>query len=157
FTRGSGHNLNAVYTEDSAEYQAVMDRIALKFKTVAGAVPKPEVQGSGKADVGILALGSTRGAILEACEQLKSAGINADFMRIRGFPFGEEVKAFIDSHETVFVIEQNRDAQLKSMLSIEISVDPCRMNSILDYAGLPLTAHVVVDGVQAHLQAGVAR
>jgi 2-oxoglutarate ferredoxin oxidoreductase subunit alpha len=149
FTRGSGHNLNAAYTEDSAEYKAVLDRIALKFKTAATAVPRPEMNGTGSADVGVIALGGTRGAVLEAIALLKEQGIEADFMRIRGFPFGEEVLEFIESHERVFVVEQNRDAQLRSMLTIELNVDPNRLTSILDFAGLPLTASVVVSGVQS--------
>jgi 2-oxoglutarate ferredoxin oxidoreductase subunit alpha len=149
FTRGSGHNLNAAYTEDSAEYKAVLDRIALKFKTAATAVPKPELLAADGADVGIIAIGGTRGAIREACAKLKEQGIAADFMRIRGFPFGEEVLEFIEKHETIFVVEQNRDAQLKSMLTIELGVDPSRLQSILDYAGLPLTAGVVVQSVQS--------
>jgi 2-oxoglutarate ferredoxin oxidoreductase subunit alpha len=154
FTRGSGHNLNAAYTEDSAEYKAVLDRIALKFKTAATAVPKPEFHGDGKADIGIIALGGTRGAVLESIARLKDQGIAADFMRIRGFPFDKEVLEFIENHERVFVVEQNRDAQLRSMLSIDLSVDPNRLTSILDFAGLPLTAKVVVEAVAAQF-AGV--
>jgi 2-oxoglutarate ferredoxin oxidoreductase subunit alpha len=153
FTRGSGHNLNAAYTEDSAEYKAVLDRIALKFKTAATAVPRPEMSGTGSADVGVIALGGTRGAVLEGIARLKEQGIEADFMRIRGFPFGEEVLEFINSHERVFVVEQNRDAQLKSMLTIELSVDPNRLTSVLDFAGLPLTAKVVVEGVALSMAA----
>ena len=154
FTRGSGHNLNGVYTEDSAEYQAVMDRIALKFKTAATAVPKPEFVNAKGADIGIIALGGTRGAVLESSARLKEQGIAADFMRIKGFPFGEEVLEFIKNHERVYVVEQNRDAQLKSMLVNELSVDPHSLISILDYAGLPLTANVVVKAVAGQL-AGV--
>jgi 2-oxoglutarate ferredoxin oxidoreductase subunit alpha len=153
FTRGSGHNLNAVYTEDSAEYKAVLDRIALKFKTAATAVPKPEFVGTGSADIGIIALGGTRGAVLESIARLKDQGIAADFMRIRGFPFGAEVLEFIEKHERVFVVEQNRDAQLKSMITIELSVDPNRLTSILDFAGLPLTAKVVVEAVASTMAA----
>ena len=152
FTRGSGHNLNAAYTEDSIEYQAVLDRIALKFKTAAGAVPKAVISGAGS-DVGIIALGSTNGAITEAVTHLKEQGIAADYMRIRGFPFGAEVLEFIENHERVFVVEQNRDAQLKSMITIELSVDPNRLTSILDYAGLPLTANVVVKAVAGQMAA----
>jgi 2-oxoglutarate ferredoxin oxidoreductase subunit alpha len=154
FTRGSGHTLNATYTEDSPEYQAVLDRIALKFKTAAGAVPKPELLTADDADVGIIAIGGTRGAVREAVARLKDQGIKADFMRIRGFPFGQEVLEFIENHERVFVVEQNRDAQLKSMITIDLSVDPNRLTSILDYAGLPLTAKVVVEAVAGQL-AGV--
>jgi 2-oxoglutarate ferredoxin oxidoreductase subunit alpha len=149
FTRGSGHNLNAAYTEDSPEYQAVVDRIALKFRTAAEAVPKPEFVKAKDADVGIIALGGTRGAVLEAIDRLAKQGVACDLMRIKAFPFGEEVKEFLDSHDTIFVVEQNRDAQMRSMLAIETGKPRDAMIPVLDYAGLPLTPAVVVDAVLA--------
>ena len=153
FTRGSGHTLNAVYTEDSPEYQAVLDRIALKMRTAANAVPKPVIHGKGS-ETGIVAIGGTNGAVLEAVAMLKEQGIACDYMRIRGFPFGDEVEEFMRSHERVFVVEQNRDAQLRSMLAIELGVPRDEMTAVLDYAGLPLTAKVVVNAV-AGVLAGV--
>lgn len=156
FTRGSGHNLNAAYTEDSAEYQAVMERLALKLRTAANAVPKPVIQkaGKGDADIGIIAVGSTNGAVREAVDRLAKQGIACDYCRIRGFPFGDEVLEFLESHETVFVVEQNRDAQLRSMLMIETATAPSKLISVLDYAGMPLVPKVVVDAVVAQM-AGV--
>jgi 2-oxoglutarate/2-oxoacid ferredoxin oxidoreductase subunit alpha len=156
FTRGSGHNLNAAYTEDSAEYQAVMERLALKLKTAAHAVPPAAIQKAGEddADIGIVALGSTNGAVREAVDRLARQGIACDYMRIRGFPFGDEVTEFLESHETVFVVEQNRDAQLRSMLGIETGTPFSKMISVLDYAGMPLVPKVVVDAVIAQM-AGV--
>ena len=153
FTRGSGHNLNGVYTEDSPEYKAVLDRITLKFKTAANAVPKPIVASTGN-DVGVIAIGGTNGAVTEAVAHLKDQGITVDYMRIRGFPFGDEVVEFLENHERIFVVEQNRDAQLRSMLMIETNTNPNKLLSILDYAGLPLTANVVVDAVAGQM-AGV--
>jgi 2-oxoglutarate ferredoxin oxidoreductase subunit alpha len=146
FTRGSGHTLNAVYTEDSPEYQAVLDRIALKMRTAANAVPKPVIHGTGS-DIGIVAVGGTSGAVMEAVATLKEQGIAADFMRIRGFPFGEEVDAFMKDHDRIYVVEQNRDAQLRSMLAIELGIARDQMIPVLDYAGLPLTAAIVVNAV----------
>jgi len=153
FTRGSGHNLNGQYTEDSPEYQAVMDRIALKFETAKQTVPKPEFHGSGSNDIGLIALGGTRGAVLEAMDRLEKQGVSCDFMRIKAFPFGPEVTEFLESHEKVFVIEQNRDSQLRSMLMIETGTPRDKMISILDYAGLPLAPAVVVDGVLTQMAA----
>ncbi|HVZ49686.1 MAG TPA: 2-oxoacid:acceptor oxidoreductase subunit alpha [Gemmatimonadaceae bacterium] len=156
FTRGSGHNLNAAYTEDSDEYQAVMERLKLKLQTAANAVPKPIIQkaGKGNADIGIIALGGTNGAVREAIDRLTKQGIACDYMRLRGFPFGDEVLEFLESHETVFVVEQNRDAQLRSMLMIETATAPSKLISVLDYNGLPLAPKVVVDAVVAQM-AGV--
>jgi 2-oxoglutarate ferredoxin oxidoreductase subunit alpha len=156
FTRGSGHNLNAAYTEDSAEYQAVMDRLKRKLETAARAVPKPVTQraGTAGADIGIVALGSTDAAVREAVDRLAGQGVPCDYCRIRGFPFGDEVREFLESHETIFVVEQNRDAQLRSMLVIETGIAPSKLISILDYAGMPLVPKVVVDAVVAQM-AGV--
>ncbi len=156
FTRGSGHNLNAAYTEDPVEYQAVMDRLKRKLKTAAAAVPKPVIEpaGAGNADIGIVALGSTNGAVREAVDRLARQGIACDYCRIRGFPFGDEVGAFLESHETVFVVEQNRDAQLRSMLIIETGAAPSKLISVLDYAGMPLVPKAVVDAVVGRM-AGV--
>jgi 2-oxoglutarate ferredoxin oxidoreductase subunit alpha len=153
FTRGSGHNLNGIYTEDSPEYQAVLDRIALKFRTAATVVPKPVIDGTGS-EIGIVALGGTNGAVTEGVALLRAQGIACDYMRIRGFPFSAEVEAFMRDHERVFVIEQNRDAQLRAMLAIELGVPRDEMIAVLDYAGLPLTAKFVVDSVAGQL-AGV--
>ena len=151
FTRGSGHNLNAAYTEDSAEYKAVLDRIKLKLDTAANAVPEPEVRREKGADIGVICLGSTRGAVLEAMDLLKAQGIAADFMRLKGFPFGDTVREFLASHERVFVVEQNQQGQMRSMLMIETNTPPEKLIAVLDYAGLPLTAKVVVDAVTAQV------
>ena len=151
FTRGSGHNLNAAYTEDSAEYKAVLDRIKLKLDTAANAVPEPEIRREKGADIGVICLGSTRGAVLEAMDLLKAQGIAADFMRLKGFPFGNTVREFLESHERIFVVEQNQQGQMRSMLMIETNTPPEKLIAVLDYAGLPLTAKVVVDAVTAQV------
>ncbi|MET0657871.1 MAG: 2-oxoacid:acceptor oxidoreductase subunit alpha [Steroidobacteraceae bacterium] len=148
FTRGSGHNQYGTYTEDSAEYQVVLDRLRRKFDTAKTLVPKAIVQGSGH-PIGLVSIGSCDGAVQEAVVILKRRGIEVDYMRIRAFPFGPEVDQFLAAHETNFVIEQNRDAQLKSLLILETAVDKARLRSILHYAGMPLNAQAVLDGVLA--------
>ncbi len=154
FVRGSGHDKHAAYTEDSAAYQEVVDRLARKFKHAATVMPKPDIRRQDGADVGLVTIGGCDAAVREAADKLHAQGIVADVMRIRAFPFGAEVREFLDGHERIFVIEQNRDAQLKSLMTIELGVAPDRLTSILDYGGMPLTAKVVIDAVTAHL-AGV--
>ena len=151
FTRGSGHNRFGAYTEDSAEYQEVMDRLRRKFATAIKLLPSAVLAGPGNREVGILSLGSCDGAVREALGRLAADGIALDYLRVRGFPFGEEVEAFLAAHATVFVVEQNRDAQLKSLLTLETAVDKRKLKSILHYDGLPLAADFVAGAVLAAL------
>ena len=152
FTRGSGHDKHAAYTEDAAEYQEVVDRLARKLDGAAQAVPEPEIRRAGNADIGIISIGGCHAAVVEAIDRLRDQGIRADYMRVRGFPFGRAVREFIDAHERCFVVEQNRDAQLRSLLAIETGVARDRMTPLLDYGGLPLTAERVVRGVVGQLE-----
>jgi 2-oxoglutarate ferredoxin oxidoreductase subunit alpha len=154
FTRGSGHDKHGGYTEDSAEYQEVVDRLARKLATAARHVPAPEIRTVPSPDVGIVSIGGCHAAVLEALDRLKERGIAADYMRIRGFPFDAIVTEFLTTHETLFVVEQNRDAQLRALLTIETGVPRDHMIPVLDYGGLPLTADRVITGVTTHL-AGV--
>ncbi len=151
FVRGSGHDKHGAYTEDSDAYQEVVDRLARKFATAATVVPAPEFHLQPGADVGIVSIGGCHSAVLEAIDRLREQGILANYMRIKAFPFSASVKEFLDSHHTVFVVEQNRDAQLRAMLAIETGVPRDAMTSVLDYGGMPLTAHVVVAAVAHHL------
>ncbi|MDB4914478.1 MAG: putative 2-oxoglutarate ferredoxin-oxidoreductase alpha subunit [Gemmatimonadetes bacterium] len=151
FVRGSGHDKHGMYTEDSDSYQEVVDRLARKFKLAATKVPAPEFHRVANADVGIVSLGGCHAAILEALDKMKALGINADYMRIRAFPFDTPVREFLDAHQTIFVVEQNRDAQLRSLLAIETGKPRDDMISVLDYGGMPLTARVVVSAVTATL------
>ena len=155
FTRGSGHDKHGGYTEDAAEYQEVVDRLARKLVTAAAHVPAPEIRSVPDADIGIVSIGGCHAAVLEAIDRLKDRGIAADYMRIRGFPFSDAVTDFLTAHETLFVVEQNRDAQLRALFAIETGVPRDRMIPVLDYGGLPLTSERVVTGVSAHL-AGVS-
>jgi 2-oxoglutarate ferredoxin oxidoreductase subunit alpha len=152
FTRGSGHDKHAAYTEDAAEYQEVVDRLARKIGKAAEAVPAPEVHWAEAADIGIISLGGCHVAVMEAVDQLRAQGVSADYMRIRAFPFPRAVAEFINAHERCFVVEQNRDGQLRSLLALETGVARDRMTSVLDYGGLPLTAERVVTEVTRELE-----
>ncbi len=151
FVRGSGHDKHAGYTEDSEAYQEVVDRLKRKFEYAATAMPKPVIHRRPQSTVGLVTIGGCDAGVREASDILAERGVPTDVMRIRGFPFGAEVRAFLGEHEHLFVIEQNRDAQLRSLLTIELGVPRDEMTPILDYGGMPLTAKVVVDAVVAHL------
>ena len=151
FVRGSGHDKHGTYTEDSDAYQEVVDRLARKFRLAATAVPAPEIHTVQGAEVGIVSLGGCHAAVMEAIDRLRDMGIVADYMRIRAFPFDAPVRAFLDSHAVNFVVEQNRDAQLRSLLAIETGKPRDDMIPVLDYGGMPLTAMVVVNAVSGHL------
>jgi 2-oxoglutarate ferredoxin oxidoreductase subunit alpha len=151
FTRGSGHNQYGGYTEDSKEYQVVMERLLRKFRRAKMLVPAPVVEATGTSSVGLVAVGSSRGAVNEARDILAKRGIPVDYMRIKAFPFTKEVDSFMASHEKIFVVEQNRDAQLKSLLTLETDVPKSKLHSILHYSGLPMTSKEIVDAVLAEL------
>ena len=154
FTRGSGHNQYGGYTEDSAEYQVVLDRLKRKFMRAATQVPAPVIEGNGENGVGLIAFGSSHGATREAMDILRRRGITVDYMRIRSFPFTKEVEAFLASHQKVFVIEQNRDAQMRALLTLETAVEKSKLSSILHYSGLPISSSVIVDAVAAEVGEG---
>jgi 2-oxoglutarate ferredoxin oxidoreductase subunit alpha len=117
-------------------------------------VPKAEFTGKNSHDVGIVSMGSCDGAVHEALDILKRRGVHLDYMRVRSFPFGQEVEEFMASHSTLLVVEQNRDAQLRSLLTLETAVEKAKLRSILHYSGLPMSSSVIVDGVVAELGAG---
>jgi 2-oxoglutarate/2-oxoacid ferredoxin oxidoreductase subunit alpha len=151
FTRGSGHNQYGGYTEDSAEYQVVLDRLKRKFTSSTKYLPKPVMVGKGGHEVGIVSLGSCDGAIREALDVLGRQKIDVDYLRVKAFPFHSDVEAFLKSHATIFVVEQNRDAQLKSLLTLETAVEKSKLHSILSYSGLPMSAEPIVNGIRAKL------
>ena len=156
FVRGSGHDKHGAYTEDSDEYQEVVDRLTKKFAAAAEEVPAPEFRRQPQATVGIVSLGSCHAAILEAIDRLRDQGVVVDYMRIRAFPFSASVREFLDAYATVFVVEQNRDGQLRSLLAIETGMPRDEMIPVLDYGGMPLTAKVVVTAVINELGGVVA-
>jgi 2-oxoglutarate ferredoxin oxidoreductase subunit alpha len=152
FIRGSGHDKFGHYTESPPQYQEVVDRLKLKHAASAKHVPAPVVQRRSGANIGVITLGSCDLAVREALDELADAGVPADFMRVRGFPFVDEVQAFVLEHEHCFVVEQNRDAQLRSLIAIETGLSTETMNSILAYGGFPLSAQQVVTSVLAKLE-----
>jgi len=152
FTRGSGHNRFGAYTEDGDEYAEVIDRINRKIQRAARAVPAPVTRTVPGATVGLLTVGGCHAACVEALDQFAAEGLAIDYMRVRGFPFGDEVTRFLESHETNFVVEQNRDAQLRSLLMLETGVPLEKLQSIRYYAGFPMSAHHVVTGLKGKLE-----
>jgi 2-oxoglutarate ferredoxin oxidoreductase subunit alpha len=147
FTRGSGHTKLGAYTEDSGEYADVMERLTRKLENARNQLPAAIAHRDDHNPVGIVAIGSSHGAIVEALDQLEAAGIVADYMRIRAFPFGDDVERFIMAHHVTYVVDQNRDAQLYKLLTLETSVPKERMRSVRYFAGMPLSAHHVVNGI----------
>ena len=146
FARGSGHTQYGVYTEDSVEYQIVVDRLLKKWETAKKLVPQPLIDGTHN-KLGLVSVGSCDGAVLEALDVLRGSGVQIDYMRVRAFPFGEEVERFLATHELLFVVEQNRDAQLKALLTLETAVEKSKLHSLLHYNGLPISSSFIIDGV----------
>ncbi|MBV8828137.1 MAG: 2-oxoacid:acceptor oxidoreductase subunit alpha [Acidobacteriaceae bacterium] len=155
-TRGSGHNKYGAYTEVPQEYQEVIDRLARKHDAAANAVPRPKITMIEEAEFGIVTLGGCELAVREAIDVLASRGVRCSYMRICGFPFHQSVVDFLEAHPFSFVIEQNRDAQLRSLLLIETSVAKDRLRSVLAYGGFPLSAHHVISGVLMQLEPDLA-
>jgi 2-oxoglutarate ferredoxin oxidoreductase subunit alpha len=154
FTRGSGHNTLGEYTETPDEYQEVLDRLGRKHRAAAKYVPAPVIQHREGAEIGVITLGGCDAAVREAIDVLATPlngrpGLAADYMRIRGFPFDESVDEFLDEHEACFVVEQNRDAQLRSLLLLETTAQRDKLRSVLVYGGFPLSARHVVEGIMS--------
>ncbi|HEY2339401.1 MAG TPA: 2-oxoacid:acceptor oxidoreductase subunit alpha [Steroidobacteraceae bacterium] len=154
FTRGSGHTQYGAYTEDAADYQVVLDRLVKKWATARRLVPRAAIDATANSPFGVVSVGSCDGAIREALDVLKQRGIAVDYMRVRAFPFSEDVEKFLAAHQLLFVVEQNRDAQLRALLTLETTVDKAKLRSLLHYNGLPISSHFIVDGVLAELQPG---
>jgi 2-oxoglutarate/2-oxoacid ferredoxin oxidoreductase subunit alpha len=152
FTRGSGHNRLGGYTEDGEEYVDVLDRIDRKIQRAARAVPAPIMRTSPGTRIGLVTVGGCHAACVEALDLLARDGLAIDYMRVRGFPFHDDVGKFLESHDINFIVEQNRDAQLKSLLLLETGITPAKLESVRYYAGFPLSAHHVITGVKAKLE-----
>jgi 2-oxoglutarate ferredoxin oxidoreductase subunit alpha len=152
FTRGSGHNKLGGYTEIPDEYQEVVDRLAAKHKSSAKFVPAPIIQKRDGAKVGVVSLGGCDPAVREGVDLLGQQGIACDYMRVRGFPFDTVVEEFLNSHDVNYIIEQNRDGQLRTLLLAETNVPKEKLKSLLIYGGFPLSARHVVDGVSAKVK-----
>ncbi|WP_072389671.1 2-oxoacid:acceptor oxidoreductase subunit alpha [Hyphomicrobium sp. CS1BSMeth3] len=153
FTRGTSHDEYARYTEDGRIHARVIDRIRRKFDTAATVVPKPEIETRDKnSKVGIIYFGATRPAVIEGLDELERTGVRLNAMRLKAFPFNEDVKAFCAAHDQIFVLEQNRDAQMRSLLITEADIPATKLIPALSYDGMPTTAAFVRKTVLAHLQ-----
>jgi 2-oxoglutarate ferredoxin oxidoreductase subunit alpha len=148
FCRGSGHSERATYTEKPEEYKANMDRLARKFETSRRFVPRPVVSGSGS-PVGVIAYGSSDFAVQEARDLLARRGIATDSLRLRALPIGDEVLEFAASHQRLYVVDQNRDAQMYDILRLEMPSEAPKLRSIRHYDGFPIDAETVVEGIEA--------
>ena len=146
-TRGSGHDRYGNYTEDPEPYSDVLDRIGRKIEGAAEHLPAPEVRLREGATVGLVTIGGCRGAVLEAVDELAERGIEVDYMLVRAFPFHSDVEAFLMDHDVNFVVEQNRDGQLRKLLVTETDVGKERLDSVRYYGGLPMSCHHVIDGL----------
>jgi len=151
FTRGSGHDSDARYTEDAGPYTEVVDRLDRKHRGAAAHLPRPVIERTTGARLALVSVGGCDAACREARHGLARDGVQANYLRLRAFPFSDEVEAFLLEHDTVFVVEQNRDAQLRHLLVAETRVPKDRLVSIRHYGGVPLGAGQVADDVLAHL------
>jgi len=152
FTRGTSRDEYAVYTEDSAAYKRNMDRLIRKWNTAKDMVPAPQLyQKKNKSKYGILFFGTSTYSAQEAMDILEEEDVIVDAIRLKAFPFNQTVEDFINSHDKVFVIEQNRDAQLKSLMMIELHADPNKLISVLNYDGMPITADNILKQITSNL------
>jgi 2-oxoglutarate ferredoxin oxidoreductase subunit alpha len=149
FTRGSGHNEKALYTEREDDYINNMDRLAHKFEVMRKHVPAPVVRTAEGAEIGFIACGTSDYAVRESCDQLQNEyDISASYLRLKAYPFTEEIKDFIRRHDRVYVVDQNRDAQLLGLMRLEFDVDLlAKLRSLRYYGGLPLDARTVTDEI----------
>ncbi len=152
FTRGSGHNDKSNYSERPDDYENNMERLNRKFETARSFVPRPEILKSDKAGgekvkIGIIAYGTSHWGIIESRDQLRNEyGIETDYLRLRAYPFTREVHDFIEQHDRIYVVEQNRDAQMLSLLRLDLKPELItRLRSISHLDGLPLDARSVTD------------
>ncbi|TFG42116.1 MAG: 2-oxoacid:acceptor oxidoreductase subunit alpha [Chromatiales bacterium] len=156
FTRGSGHTKLGAYTEDSAAYQDVVDRLLVKWETARAILPKADIRYSKLNKAGIITIGSGDGACIEALDRLAMQNIRLNYCRIKSFPFGSDVSEFIKQHDVVYVVEQNRDAQLRTLLVNDIEADQTKLVPLLHYNGMPINSGFVVDKVLTEIAKGRA-
>jgi 2-oxoglutarate ferredoxin oxidoreductase subunit alpha len=156
FTRGTTRDPYARYSEAGPDYIYNMQRLQRKFATAAALVPAPLVQPAQRPTrLGVIHYGSTSPAMAEALASLAQSGIHLDALRLRAFPFPAAVREFIDAHDEVFVVEQNRDAQMRTLLVNELGIDPARLVATLHYDGTPITARFIVRAITEHVHAEV--
>lgn len=152
FTRGTSRDEYAKYSEDGGAYTRNMERLVRKWQTAKSIVPAPQVYTSGQsADIGLIFFGTTTDAALEAIDSMRREDIAVDGMRLKATPFSEAVTDFILEHDTIFVIEQNRDGQMRSLLINELEIDPARLKAVLNYDGMPITADNILRQIYQHI------
>jgi len=151
FTRGSGHNEKAQYTERPEDYVALMERLSRKFETARTLVPTPVIERNGTSKIGVIAYGTSHYAIVESLDELKkSYDFDADYLRIRAYPFSDGVSEFVAAHDRIYVVEQDRDAQLASLLKLDLPAEQAtKLRSILHFNGLPMDAQSVTSELVA--------
>ncbi len=155
FTRGTSRDEYAVYTEDGDAYQRNMERLLGKWETAKSLVPAPEFHPARKATSdGVLFFGTSTASTLEALDLLRDEHIHLDGLRIRAFPFSDAVLEFIDAHDRIFVIEQNRDGQLRKLLIGECDINPRKLQALTYYAGMPITARYIRDAIRSGVGGG---
>jgi 2-oxoglutarate ferredoxin oxidoreductase subunit alpha len=154
FTRGTSRNRYAKYSEEGSDYVDNMQRLLRKLDTAKGLVPQPIIRNAKQPSrYGVIYFGSTSVAMDEAMAKLEGEGMHLDTMRIRAFPFPDSVTNFINAHDQVFIVEQNRDAQMRMLLVNECAIDPARFISILHYDGTPITARFITKEISERLKA----
>lgn len=151
FTRGSGHNANANYSERPEDYEGNMDRLRHKFETARSCVPSPVIEKDSNAEIGIIGFGSSHWALSESRDQLRAEhNLPTDYLRIRAFPFTHDIADFVRSHKRVYVVEQNRDAQMFSLLRIDLDGELVpKLRSVARLDGLPIDARSITDEISA--------
>ncbi len=152
FNRGTSRDEYARYTEDGAAYVRNMERLVKKFQGATKYLPEPVItQRNGKSSYGVIHYGTTQPALCEAMHRVEASGYPLDDLRLRAFPFHDTVKEFIDDHDFIFVVEQNRDAQMRTLLMKELEIDPARLIPVLHYDGTPINATLISDTILARL------
>ena len=152
FTRGTSHDEYAKYSELGEVYLKNVDRLAQKWETAKTIMPKPEFYQEGnRGNIGMIFFGTTTYAAVEAMDKMSDKGIIIDSMRVTAFPFGKEVEDFVNYYDQLIVVEQNRDAQFRSLLILELDINPKKIKSVLNYDGIPITAHQIVVGIEKQI------
>ncbi len=152
FTRGTSHDEYAKYSESGEVYLRNVDRLAQKWETAKTLVPEPEFyQKENRSNVGLLFFGTTTYAAVEAMERFEEEDFMIDSIRVRAFPFHQQVEKFIEEHEQIIVVEQNRDAQFRTLLINELDINPSRLISVVNYDGMPITAKAIQSGIKEKL------
>ena len=149
FTRGSGKNQKAQYTERPEDYEYNMERLVRKFETAKSMVPKPVVEGTGRERVGVIAFGSSHWAVIESRDQMaREMKLNTDYLRVRAYPFTDEVNEFVAQHERVYVVEQNRDGQMLNLMKVDLeAAHISKLRSVTHFSGLPMDARSVTEAI----------